>query len=159
MVALRLVSFVNISANIMSEVQRMHAQEEWLPLKLCLTNQRYSPARIVYKQLLSLENDDYKNISILIEIMLVLSLSTAEEERGVSKLNVIKDTLSTNLDDETLDDLMEISINGPTMANFDSSESIDWWLNATSGTRHVHGHNSHKVSASVKPLEEIIELL
>ena len=135
MVALRLVSFVNISANIMSEVQRMHAQEEWLPLKLCLT------------------------ISILIEIMLVLSLSTAEEERGVSKLNVIKDTLSTNLDDETLDDLMEISINGPTMANFDSSESIDWWLNATSGTRHVHGHNSHKVSASVKPLEEIIELL
>ena len=60
--------------------------------------------------------------------MLTISMSTAIVERGFSHMNIIKGVTRTRLGSETLNDLMEIQINGPSFSEYEPEYSIIHWL-------------------------------
>ena len=61
-------------------------------------------------------------------------------ERGFSHMNIIKGATHTRLGSETMNDLMEIQINGPSSSEYEPESSIIHWLDKGSGTRHLNGH-------------------
>ncbi|KAK5930692.1 hypothetical protein CgunFtcFv8_026910 [Champsocephalus gunnari] len=75
----------------------------------------------------------YKGLSILFEIYLVLAVNTAVCERGFSCMKRVKNDWRSCLGTEQLSRLMFSSIEGPSMDNFDAAGAVEkWW---TSGNR------------------------
>ena len=72
--------------------------------------------------------------------MLSFSISTAIVERGFSSMNVVKDERHTQLGNDTLNDLLEVKINGPSLADFVPEKAILHWMNKGKGKRHVDDH-------------------
>ena len=112
----------------------------WPAFKYHMSKQRTSDPKQVYRDLLLLPPVDLKLFLPLIEIMMVHSMSTAIVERGFSIMNVVKDARRSLLGNDSLNDLMEIKINGPTLADFTPDSAIDHWLKKAIGTRHINGH-------------------
>ena len=82
-----------------------------------------------------------KHIMILILIMLTISPTTAECERGFSSVNNIKTTARTSMKQEALSSLVRIKVECPDLMEYNPTESIINWLNSgTKGTRHIKGH-------------------
>ena len=70
-------------------------------------------------------------LKLLLEIYWIIPLSSVECERYFSRLNLIKTRLRNCLEAETLDSLMNISINGPEIKNItkeDYYRMIQKWL-------------------------------
>ena len=83
-----------------------------------------------------------KHFLQLLEIMLTLSMSTAQGERGFSHMNIIKRADRSNLANDSLNNCMEIKINGPAdIKDFTANAAIDHWFNS-GGPRHLDGHAS-----------------
>ena len=80
-----------------------------------------------------------KHIMILILIMLTISPTTAECERGFSSVNNIKTTARTSMKQEALSSLVRIKFDGPDLMEYNPTESIINWLNSGKGTRHIKG--------------------
>ena len=53
---------------------------------------------------------------------------------------IIKAATSTLLDNVTLNNLLELKIDGPTFEDFSPVESIIYWIDKSQGTRHINGH-------------------
>ncbi|KAG1666499.1 hypothetical protein GQR58_018861 [Nymphon striatum] len=58
---------------------------------------------------------------------LIAPVSTVECERGLSKQNLIKTCLRNSMSVSALDDLMRISIDGPSLENFDFKAAFKVW--------------------------------
>lgn len=71
--------------------------------------------------------DIMPNIVRLIHCCTVIPVSNATCERGFSTQNRIKSRLRTNLNNISLNDLMRISEDGPSMALFDFPEALKVW--------------------------------
>lgn len=71
--------------------------------------------------------DIMPNIVRLIHCCTVIPVSSATCERGFSTQNRIKSRLRTNLNNISLNDLMRISEDGPSMALFDFPEALKVW--------------------------------
>lgn len=71
--------------------------------------------------------DCVPQISKLAQIGLILPVSTVECERGFSALKRIKTDLRSRLKEETLNNLMNISIEGCEPANFDYEQAAEAW--------------------------------
>jgi hypothetical protein len=99
-----------------------------------------SPSSI-YKSLLKKPN--IPNMRKLVELMLVISPSTAECERGFSQMKLIKTELRNSLTDDSLRILMTIKHHGPSLEDFNADRAINYWLGSCKGTRHVGGHAKH----------------
>ena len=80
------------------------------------------------------------NILLLVELMFSLSVSTAAVERGFSAMNLQKNARRSNMQQDTLNDLMIINVGGVNLQDFDPSEAIQNWLHSGPGTRHTEGH-------------------
>ncbi|KAI4804100.1 hypothetical protein KUCAC02_025742 [Chaenocephalus aceratus] len=75
----------------------------------------------------------YKGLSILFEIYLVLAVNTTVCERGFSCMKRVKNDWRSCLGTEQLSRLMFPSIEDPSMDNFDAAGAVEkWW---TSGNR------------------------
>ena len=74
----------------------------------------------------------------LVNIMLTISPSTAECERGFSLMNGLKTQNRTSIKQDTLSCLMRIKVDGSDFESFLPAESLNNWLE--SGNRHIHGH-------------------
>ena len=88
----------------------------------------------------STEVQHMKHIMILILIMLTISPTTAECERGFRSVNNIKTTARTSMKQEALSSLVRIKVDGPDLMEYNPTESIINWLNSDKGTRHIKGH-------------------
>jgi hypothetical protein len=77
------------------------------------------------------------------KLMLVISPSTAECERGFSQMKLIKTELRNSLTDDSLRILMTIKHHGPSLEDFNADRAINYWLGSCKGTRHVGGHAKH----------------
>ena len=75
----------------------------------------------------------FPNVLMLVEITLILPLSTACCERGFSVMGKIKSDWRSCLSVEVLDCLMRIRIEGPSVAEFDPQPGVQFWW--ASGTR------------------------
>ena len=70
------------------------------------------------------------------ELLLSLPFSTAKVERFFSTLKIIKNERRTNLNISTLNDLLEVNTEGPTLSNFSADAAVDlWWSDCSSGRR------------------------
>ena len=113
---------------------------QWMNFKNHLLPLRTSDPKVVYQDLLVLQPKNIIHVLPLIEIMLTHSMSTAIVERGFSHMNIIKSETRTLLGNETLNNLLELQINGPTFEDFSPVESIIHWIDKSKGTRHINGH-------------------
>ena len=80
-----------------------------------------------------------KHFLPLIEIMLTHSMSTARVERGFSHMNIIKSSGRSQLRNDSLNNCMEVKINGPNLEEFQSDAAVLHWLN-NGGYKHYNGH-------------------
>ncbi|TRY98446.1 hypothetical protein DNTS_017502 [Danionella cerebrum] len=69
-----------------------------------------------------------KNILHLVHIMLVLPVSAAVCERGFSAQKRIKSDTRASLHSDTVEDLIRISVEGPSLEDFDARESVACWF-------------------------------
>ena len=63
--------------------------------------------------------EDFPSLLKLFDWLLAIPLSNAEAERDFSKLKIIKTRLRNQLGTRNLNNLLQISINGPPLAEFD----------------------------------------
>ena len=81
---------------------------------------------------------EYPNMTKLLAFSRVLPVSSVECERGFSTQNLIKTRLRCSLSIENLDRLMRISINGPSVEDFDPLPIYRMWRTSDVGTgRHI----------------------
>ena len=113
---------------------------EWLDFKLHVIKLRSSEPKSVYKDFLMAPPHHIRHLMPLVQIMMTLSMSTAIVERGFSHMNIVKNSTRTLLNNNTLNDLMELKINGPTLTNFTPDKAIIHWMNKGKGSRHLNGH-------------------
>ena len=114
----------------------------WRAFKIHVDQLRTTSPKEVFKNLLLAPPQSLKCILPLLEIMLTISMSTAIVERGFSHMNIIIGVTRTRLGSETLNDLMEIQINGPSSSEYEPESSILHWLDMGPGTRHLNGHKT-----------------
>lgn len=67
------------------------------------------------------------SIRKLIRTVLVIPASSADAERSFSYMNIIKTSRRGNLKEQTLDDLLRITLNGPPITQFDASMYAKKW--------------------------------
>ena len=78
----------------------------------------------------------------LIKIMMTVSMSTAVVERGFSHMNLVKSSTCTLLGNDTMNNLLEIKLNGPSIKDFDPDPAIIHWLDDGQRKRHIGGHKT-----------------
>ena len=83
----------------------------WLDLKLLISQptQRASKLQELYSSLLANKIDYLKSILSIVEVIMVLSVLTAAYERSFSTMNRIKTNLKTNMRQEALQDLPQVT--------------------------------------------------
>ena len=113
---------------------------EWQTFKQHVSKLRSSDIRTVYRDLLLQAPGKIKNILPLIEIMMVNSMSTATVERSFSQMNIIKSPGRSLLRNDSLNNCMEVKINGPTLDEYEPDAAIYHWLNSGKGNKHLNGH-------------------
>ena len=69
-------------------------------------------------------SDNYSNLRHVINILMIYPVSNATVERGFSTMRRIKSDWRNKLQEKTLECLMRISIEGPTIEEFDSSAAV-----------------------------------
>ena len=126
---------------LISDEEKEKASDEWLDLKLYMKRKSFKSVQDGYENMLkSSDTAHIKNISTLVKIMLTISPSTAECERGFSKMNMIKTDKRTRLQYDSLAPLVRINCDGPPLKDFKPEPAIQKWLDAAKGTRHTSGH-------------------
>ena len=73
----------------------------------------------VWSTLLTKLKSKYPNLATLVEILLVFLVSNATVEHGFNAMKRIRSDWRNRLNEETLDNLMRISIDGPPLSGFD----------------------------------------
>ena len=72
---------------------------------------------------------EWANALVLIELLFSLPASNGKLERVFSQLNIIKSDKRVQLSNETLNDLLTISMNTDSLDCFDPDPAIDLWWN------------------------------
>ena len=114
------------------------AVAEWQDLFLVLQGKKVASYRDVYDAVVSARRR-FPVIADLLQLAATLPLSTAECQ-GFSTMNLVKTKLQNRLDTATLDDLLLVKCNKPSMADYNCVPAIHSWAEFGSGPRHVRGH-------------------
>ena len=67
-------------------------------------------------------------------------MSTATVECSFSQMNIIKSPGRSLLRNDSLNNCMEVKINGPTLEKYEPDAAIYHWLNSGKGNKHINGH-------------------
>ena len=92
--------------------------------------------KVWYQLYSSPDSAKWPNIKLVSELLLSLPFSTAKVERFFSTLKIIKNERRTNLSCSTVNDLLEVNTEGPTLSTFSANAAVDlWWSDCSSGRR------------------------
>ena len=70
----------------------------------------------------------WPNLLVMYHLLFSLPFSTGKVERLFSSFKVIKNERGASLSVSTLNDLMEVKTEGPSLSNFSSDVAMDlWW--------------------------------
>ncbi|KAI2645894.1 Zinc finger protein 862 [Labeo rohita] len=136
-------------ASLLDEEEKKKIPQEWMDLKMWLAEHRGSKLDCLYRDLLSENPEHLSHILLLVKLMLTLSPSTAICERGFSCMNRVKTTHRTSLQPETLNDCMQLSINGESVESFCPDKAVRFWMFSGKGSRHLE----HKTPTRTKSRE------
>ena len=135
-----LVTLLTHFSELFDEAEIAQAQVEFPGFKACLAQYKGQPPQTVHKFLLRSAYDgsnvNFPVMMKLLELMIVISCSTAKVERSFSQLNLIKTAQRQSMSQDLLRDLMIIQIEGPSLEDFDPIPAIEHYLTACQGTRH-----------------------
>ena len=91
---------------------------------------------IWYQLKSSPDSSKWPDVFFITDLLFSLPFSTAKVECYFSILKVIKNERRASLSCSTLNDLLEINTEGPTLSNFFPDAAIDlWWSDCQSGRR------------------------
>ena len=94
--------------------------------------------KVWYNLFICPNSSDWPNILLLCKLAFSLPFSNARVEQIFSSLKYIKNIKRNTLNISTLDDLIEIYIEGPTLENFCADSTIDLWLDDCPTSRRPH---------------------
>ena len=94
--------------------------------------------KVWYNLFICPNSSDWPNILLLCKLAFSLPFSNARVEQIFSSLKYIKNIKRNTLNISTLDDLIEIYIEGPTLENFCADGAIDLWLDDCPTSRRPH---------------------
>jgi len=78
----------------------------------------------------------WPNIFLICELLFTLPFTTAKVERFFSTLKTIKNERRTSLSCITLNDLLEVNVEGPSLSDFSPDQAVEiWWSSCQSGRR------------------------
>jgi len=98
----------------------------WSSFKLYwVENLRDHKQEDVWSLLLSHYRQQFPDLVHLVHILLVFPISNAKVERGFSSMRRIKTDWRSSLGEDTLDNLMRITIEGPPLKDFDPKPSVE----------------------------------
>ena len=95
------------------------------------------------------------NLVAIAQLLSSLPFNTAKVERLFSRLKLIKTDRRTSLSQKTLSDLLEVSVEGTELENFDSSAAVQLWWSDCSRTRHESHPPKRKIECSSSSSETI----
>ncbi|XP_053506635.1 zinc finger protein 862-like isoform X2 [Ictalurus furcatus] len=113
-------------------------QDEWQGLKILIShNFKDKTYSGLWETMLTKDpyRLDYKNILGLVQITLMLPISATQCERGISTQNRIKNSTRSSLWVSTTEDLMRISLEGPSVEEFDPTPAVDCSLTSKPSRR------------------------
>ena len=106
-------------------------QEEWSGLKVCICNNFLDlNLKALWKRVFNSYSNRFCNILMLVEILLILPLSTACYERGFSLMGKIKSDWRSCLSVDILDCLIRVTAEGPPVSDFDPLPALKIWWNS-----------------------------
>ncbi|XP_053158033.1 zinc finger protein 862-like isoform X2 [Hemicordylus capensis] len=85
-------------------------------------------------------------LSKLLSVVAVLPVSTVCCEKAFSCMNLIKNKYRAQMESRSLNDLMMISLNGPSLKDFTAQNAVDHWYFSAKCSRHIHGHKRPSAS-------------
>ena len=98
--------------------------------------------KVWYKLHASPDAAAWKNVLLISELLFSLPFSNGRVEGIFSTLKVIKTDARTSLKNQTLNDLMEIKVEGPSLGQFNPDHAIDLWYKDTCTPRRVNYSDS-----------------
>ena len=97
---------MTIYSPLLSEEEKESACEEWIDLKMYIGRYINRPMVDAYESIMGNQDIDHlRHILPLVSIMLTISPTTAECERGFSQMNKVKTQLRISLKQETISSL------------------------------------------------------
>ena len=108
---------------------RAALREEWPALKTAVKRlpRRQQGQGLIQLMLEEDGREQFRNIFMLMEIILVLPLSTASCERGFSAMKQVKSDWRGNLNTDTLSKLIYISVEGPAIEDYNCMLALQRW--------------------------------
>ena len=107
------------------KIEPRQVKQEWIALKAYISNANWLTLATCFT---NGQESRFHNILKLYEIVLALPVSSAVCERAFSCLKRIKSDWRCQLATEQLDHLMMVSIEGPTLEEYDAEKAIHrWW--------------------------------
>ncbi|KAG1675181.1 Protein NDRG3 [Nymphon striatum] len=132
---------VDLFGPLLSEEEKDNAANQWLPLKNEIASNLNRTLSEAYESVLAdNQNDSLTAILPIINIMLTISPSTAQCERGFSAMNGLKTQYRTSLNQNSLSHLMRVKVDGPSVKDFNPTDSLVTWINSGKSTKHLKGH-------------------
>ncbi|XP_014669372.1 PREDICTED: uncharacterized protein LOC106810507 [Priapulus caudatus] len=106
-------------------------QTEWPALKAHMQRNRQHSTDDLYRKCFCCNNlkERFKNILMLVEIILVIPTSSAICERGFSAMARVKSDWRASLQPDMLDYLMAITVSGPPAGEYNSARALNLWYN------------------------------
>ena len=115
-----------VSANLASIQDEVEEVVDYARKYLSIQSESYQ--KIWYKLHISPDASKWPNVLVLAELLFSLPFSNGRVERIFSSMKIIKTDRRTNLHTNTLSDLLEIQVEGPSLQNFSSEEAVRlWW--------------------------------
>ena len=111
---------------------------EWVSLKVMVRTQFQDMAYSrLWTTMLTKEpyKFDHENVLHLVELLLVLPISSAQCQRAFSTRNRIKSAKRSCLETETTEDLIRISLEGPHVTEFVPSQAVELWFSTAQRPR------------------------
>ena len=88
--------------------------------------------KVWYKLHITPDARNWPNVLLLSQLLFSLPFTNSIVERAFSTMKVVKTNRRTSLLTSTLDNLMEINVEGPTPENFNADGAVQlWWLDCT----------------------------
>lgn len=102
---------------------------EWPALKAHMNRNRQRSTEVLYKKMFTDDNlkERFKNILVLVEIVLCVPTSSAICERGFSAMARIKSDWRASLHPDMLNYLMAISVSGPQVSEYNCTRALNMW--------------------------------
>lgn len=132
-----IVSLCEHYKDLLTDEDQTRIPDEWQQLKVRLSKQKGAHPLAALSQILQLSEKTFTHISTLIELLLTISPSTAACERSFSSMNLIKTPSRSTLSQANLKNQMRIVLSGPSLQDFDASDSVMHWLENCKGGRHL----------------------